>query len=827
VSARGPLAPYLDLRSQIAAQRLGDGGPDVCQALSGCMDACLTHLAEPFAGERFAVVAVGGYGRAELCLYSDIDLMLLHAGDLPRGAIEAILYPLWDAALKVGHAVRSVREALTAASATLATLTALMDARTVAGDGALACDLRDGLGSRLRRGRIAFREPLAAAERGRRAREPYQLLEADVKDGRGGLRSLQSVRWEWRRRELISEGSPAPLTRGLQEARAALLATRNAIHSAAGRPFERYAFELRHPAAAWLGLDTMVAGRRLYAAMRTVDTLAASCWSLPPDPIAPPSGRRPNVRRLFLRHGDGQSGLPHAPAAGRTNSALVLAVRALDRSPDDPRLRTEEESVIRLGGSSEWDNADREAFFRLLAAGRKGWTLFQALEALGWVGRVLPEWRHVVAAPQEAAFHLHPVDVHLWRTAIELLAISGPESDEPWCAEVAAELGSLHETLLAALFHDIGKGWPGDHSATGAGAAAVLLRRSRFGPATTARVSTVIRHHLLLANTAMRRDIDDPAVIRQVADRAGDLRTLRMLYLLSIADARATGPSVWNPWKATLLRSLFAHVADELERRSGSIGAPPAYDELLDAIEAASGRRFDRRFVAEHLEAMPQGYADAFSVPELVRHLAAMTPPPGSVDAALDVRSGGSATNVVVVAEDRPGLLAMISGVFALNNVSVLDGRFYTRADGLALDVFHVEDALGQVIDARRWQRVREELPAVLRGELVLEPLLREKARAYRRSPPAGRAEVVVDAGTSESFSIVEVHCGDRVGLLHQITRCLYELGVDISLAKVETRGPQVVDTFYVRTAGSGLALQPAQLRDLAQTLEARLSEAL
>jgi [protein-PII] uridylyltransferase len=825
----GPLAPYLNLRSRLLVQRLGDGGIDVCHVLSEAMDACLVRLAAPLEGEQFTVVAVGGYGRSELCLYSDIDLMLLHGGRVPQRAIESILYPLWDAGLKVGHAVRSSREAIAAASDSIATLTALLDARAVAGDEDLLHGLLDGLGARLRHGRMPFRGPLAAAERARRAAEPYQLLDADLKNGRGGLRSLQSVHWERRRQQLVDPGRSAQPSREELSARATLLAMRNAVHSAAGRAYERCAFELRPAAAAWLGLEPRQAGRRLYAALRDVDLRAARCWSLDEDAGSTTQGRRMLLvagslpRFLSQRRRPGGAG---QPAADTTASAspLVIAARALDRGHGRLVLTQKEEEVIRSGGVAGWEPAERAALLRLLSWGRSGWAAFKALESLGWVGRVLPEWRHVVAAPQDAPFHLHPVDVHLWRTVIELQAIAAADSDEPWCHEVALEMGSIDEALLAGLLHDIGKGWPGDHSETGAAATAALLRRAGFGPATTARVSAAVRQHLILANTAMRRDIDDPFVIASIADRAGDLQTLRMLYLVTVADARATGPSVWSPWKASLVRSLFARAARELERRSGLALHSEAEEELLDAMSAASEAVIDRSLIAEHLQAMPRGYAAAFPLPDLLRHLDAMTPPPAADQAVLDVRPAGPASNVVVVAEDRPGLLATVSGVLALHNISVLDGRFYTRADGIALDVFHVDDALGSTIEEPRWTRVRRDLLQALRGELPLEELLREKAFAYRRSTPSGaKVDVVVGSEPSEHSGVVEVHCGDRVGLLHQIARCLFDLGLDIRVAKVDTRGNEVVDTFYVRGPGGDPAPEPRRLAELAQELRARL----
>lgn len=823
----GLVTPYLELRKAFAIQRSGHGGSEVCQALTQTMDSCLTALAAPLAESPVAVVALGGYGRAELCLYSDIDLMLLHAGRVPPDATAAIFYPLWNTGLKVGHAVRSVKEAVVAAHERLETLTALLDARLVAGSEALLDDLRAALGDHLRKGRISVSGPLAQNEQLRREREPYQLLEAGLKEGRGGLRALQSLHWD-RHAGTLSRRPRPPVTaeaEGEAEALDTLLAFRNALHAVVGRRYDRYAFDLRTSVATWLGLDPDVAGRRLYSTMRVVDTLVTEHWSA--------ASSKSSVRR---KPGSGQlkpaflpwnrRPQPDVPAdrPGPYTSPLVLAAQTLDRPAGSRVFTPEEADLIRTSIGPAWDAAGRAALLRLLAAGERGWRVFTALEALGWVGRVLPEWRHVVAAPQHVAFHDHPLDVHLWRTVIELLAISRSGSDEPWCNEVAAELGSLDDALLAALLHDIGKGWPGDHSAGGAGAVAALLRRAGFGPVVTSAVTGAVRHHLLLPTIATRRDIDDPRVVAQVADQAGGLRVLRILYLLSVADARATGPSVWNPWKASLVRTLFGRVAGELAQRAGHAPQPPGKDGILQALKGALGGRVDPSSIEEHVQAMPADYLSTFELPELVRHVEAMAPPPQAGRVVVDVNAATPAANVIVVTEDRPGLLATIAGVLALHNVSVLGGRFYTRADGVVLDSFHVEDALGNAIEDRRWSRVREDMARAIRGELSLEALLHEKAHAYRgRSGLTTAAEVVVDADASDSFTVVEVHCTDRVGLLHTIARLLFELELDIRLAKVDTTGHQAVDTFYVCGLDGGPIRERRRLVAIEQTVRQRL----
>jgi len=504
---------------------------------------------------------------------------------------------------------------------------------------------------------------------------------------------------------------------------------------------------------------------------------------------------------------------------------LLAAEAALVRPAAGSIFTPAETAQIRAAHTTSWAAPDRTALLHLLAAGLRGWEVFQELVALGWMTRVVPEWEHVVAAPQHVPFHLHPVDVHLWRTVAELLAITQPGSDEPWCPEVATELGSLDEALVAALLHDIGKGWPGDHAVTGAAAATTLLRRIGFSGALTTTVSTAVRHHLLLPTVATRRDIADPRVIAQVADQVSDLRTLRVLYLLSVADARATGQTVWNAWKASLIRTLFAQTADELTQRlTTATGQSTSEQERLEEVVAAAAGRFDRPTILATIRVMPPGYLMTVPVADLVDHLAAMVPPPGPDHVVVQVQTAYPAARVLVVAEDRPGLLSTLAGVFALHNLSVLDGRFYTRNDGIVLDVFHVRDALDNAIEARRWDRLRDDMSRAVRGELALSDRLREKAHAYRRTATAaGPTTVVVEPDTTEDAAVVEIHCPDRVGLLHHLAGTLFELGLDIRLAKVDTQGGAVIDSFSVRPLGETPLRTRATRAALAQAVRERL----
>jgi len=777
--------------------------------LSAALDAAVAGLL-PVAAGRVALVAIGGYGRGEQCLHSDVDLMLLHTGSVPAGVVEAAFYPLWDAGLKVGHAVRSPREAVQAAREDLRTLTSLLDLRLVAGDRDLFGELRLALAEMLRRGRLHLPSELAALEDARRAKEPYLLQELNLKEGRGGLRALQGLHWEMRAGELTELARKAlPWIRGER-----LLATRNALHAVAGKAFDGYVHDLHQAVAEWLGVDSLSWSQQLYQDVHANDRAVHAHWQAVEARGVPAARRVWPLSGLFGRRPAGAAPkLVHPePKPFYAGSVLTLAAQATARvgAPFD----AEDEAMIRAAMGPMWTAEDRSGLLGLLRAGDRGREVFDVLDALGWAERALPEWAHVRGLPQYAPFHLHPVDVHLWRTVEETVKLARRDSPEPPLAGVAAELDSLDDALLAALLHDIGKGWPGDHSIAGAQAARAFCRRAAFGPGTTGTVARAIEHHLLLPTIATRRDLDDPAVIRDVADAVVDRHTLRVLYLLSVADSRATGPAVWSPWKASLLHALYERVDDDLRRREKAVQPPrPGFDAapLVAAVQRWAGEDV----VRQHLATMPPGYTDTWTLAEIAQHIRLSWPAPATDEVRLDVTRGGPADDVTLALEDRSGLLAVTSGVLALHNISVLGGRFGTRADGVAIQALHVVDALGRGIDEERWTRVRRDIPLVLRGALDLEAALREKSAEYRRHAPARRQiapRVVVDATASARATLVEVHAEDRVGLLHTVTRALFELHLDINVAKVDTLGREVVDVFYVRDLAGHPPRAPEQL---------------
>ncbi len=760
------------------------GSGEIAATLTATLDDVLAELWQ--LGERAVALAVGGYGRAEMCLGSDVDVMVLHDGSVTAPDLQPFWYPLWDAKLKVGHASRTLSESVTAARSDLATLTALLTARPVAGSFDLWEQLSDRLAKLVSRRRPALDVSLAEAEHAKRRDEPWFLLAADVKQGRGCLRTVHALEWSTLAR---SDREPSE---DLRTHRQLLLDVRNALHAVTGRTHDVFDHDLRDPAARWLGVDALDLANRLHASRRAIDDAAHRRWPSGADAVGP------GMRRWQLRaarQADTDSG-PRRPLALAERVASTGG--ALD---DSQRLWVER------AGASAWTETDQTAFVRLLAAGRGGQTAFEELTRLGWTELAFPEWAAASDRAQVAPFHAYTVGGHLWRTVDEVRTLS---EDAGLCGEVADDLGSLDDLLLAAFFHDVGKGHPGDHSVVGAQLTTKFLDRAGYRPAGRRRVALAVRHHLLLPAAATRRDIDDPGVIADVARQVDDAQQLRLLYLLAIADWRATGDRVFTAWKASLLERLFLrtlrHLGGALPDRRATIG---------DILEAAGGA-VGRERIAAHLDALPPEYADRHTPDEIVRHLRLTRPSPHPGEVRIDTRDDGEVTSLVVVSRDRRGLAADVAGVLALHDVAIVDARLTTGRDGVAIDVFTTHDGrTGRRVDSSRWSLVRASFGRL--GDL--DRHLAEKRHAHRGLAPTGGSMSATVAPASDGARL-EVRGGDRIGVLHDLARVISDSGADIETAKIDTRAGRFTNVFQVRRS-DGAPLPEADLEELRRRIEA------
>jgi len=726
--------------------------------------------ASPAPVEGLALLAVGGQGRSELCPQSDLDLLLVFdKGVDPEPVANGIWYPVWDAGLKLGHAVRTVRDSVSLAAEDLQTATALLSARHLAGDRRLSSELveKARLGWR-RRGRSWLDElGRSVEERHRSAGEVAFELEPDLKEGRGGLRDVHALVWA---REAGAEIDPRVLS-DLQRHHDTLLEIRVELHRVRGRPGDRLLLEDQDTVAQRLGLgdaDELMASVAL--AGRSIAWASDEAWFEISRVVTKRRGRRRRDRAvehgLVIREGrvaladpgqppDPETVLRVAVTAARHEARIDLGtLDALQAAPPLP---------------SPWPDEARQLFAELLLIGP---TAVPVVEALDWWNLwvpVLPEWEPVRCRPQRNALHRFTVDRHLLEAAAE-------------AAQLRHRVDRPDLLVLAALFHDIGKGYEGDHSEVGESIARRTLARMGYDTSDVSSVCAAVRHHLLLPDVATRRDLDDPVTISTVARQVGTTEQLALFRALSEADALATGPAAWGPWRSQLVDRLCS-----LVRRS------------LDVHEAED--------VAAEEPSFPSSEQRALM-------------------ASGETTVVGSEDQLVVVCSDRPGVVSRVAGVLALHGLDVVRAVIHSEGD-VVLDEFRV------AIDATRlvpWDRVVVDVERVLEGRLALASRLSERiGSSHQRRPGIHQLVPLVrfDNDGSDAATIIEVVGPDTPGLLYRITKAMAEMYLDVRSARIQTVGDDVVDTFYVVDAAGGKLVDSEVQHEVRRALMFALDEEL
>ena len=467
----------------------------------------------------------------------------------------------------------------------------------------------------------------------------------------------------------------------------------------------------------------------------------------------------------------------------------------------------------------DWTDDARAAFIALLSTGRNAIGVFETLDHVGVLVRLFPEWEHVRARPQRNAYHRFTVDRHSLEAVAECAALLDP--DDPVGAGPDGDVARRARAdvlLLGALLHDIGKGRPGDHSDVGAAIARDVATRIRLDDAGIEELIWLVQHHLLLADTGTRRDLNDEVTITRFARAVGDAGRLDLLYALTLGDSRATGPAAWSSNKAQLLRELWVKTNAALEE--GTVVSAPVAEHRA-ALRALIGDDAD-----EYLDAMPAAYGAAFAPDELARHRALVLA--GDLAMEWSAISGVSLT-CTVVAPDRTGLLATVAGTLALLGFDISAASGYSHRNGMAIEVFSGTDRFDRVVTDADRARAREMLASALAGTLALDEQLAERTRRYRSTasaPDESEVRVLVDLEASAFATVVEVHAPDDVGLLARVAAVFAALDLDVSQAIVSTVGDRVVDVFYLRDAYGQKFTDPVTLDDLRASVLAHVTSA-
>ncbi|HVL33254.1 MAG TPA: [protein-PII] uridylyltransferase, partial [Actinomycetota bacterium] len=738
-----------------------------------------------------------------------------------------LFYALWDAGFKVGHAMRTVKESLRLAKDNLEAETSFLQPRLVAGDESLFRDFEEAAVAQTRKRASAFVDGVRAMMRARHLTggSATSQLEPNLKDGTGGLRDLHVLGWFAR---VFDDDLVPSRDRAQLDAAAEMMhRVRNHLHYSADLPNDVLLFQYQRSTAQFLcyldgerpAEDAFM--RDLFTATRAVEHVVTAVVA---DVSARASGRR--RRTITDDHfavEDGRVVVLRSPdlVAQPERALEIFTLGAPVGAAALAWLHEAVEAVPELA----WTDAVRRAFIRLLRQGDP--TALEAADHAGVFGKLLPEWDRVRCQPQHNVYHGFTVDAHLFETTAHVAAL-GADLSDALVRDVFADVSDPDTLLLAGLLHDVGKGGNDDHSVRGERVALGMLDRMGVPEPRRSMIAWLVRHHLLLVEAATRRDLNDENFIVDVATRIGDAERARMLFLLSVADGRATGPTAWSPWKAGLVAELFTKVIHIIER--GELVSTDAIDlARLRTGDLRTGlQRYPGDAVERHIDGMSRGYILAFPTPTLIRHFALMSEPLEQADVRQHVAETGEpgVYEYTVVAHDRPGLFSKVSGALALNGVNIVTAQGHSRADGLAVDVFRCVGAFERAIEAARWERVGEDLRKALRGKISLEVRLNDKRRAYGTKVSKGKREapkVIVDNDTSDFLTVVEVHARDRVGLLFDITNAFTDLAVDIQVAKVATYGEDIVDVFYVRDLDGQKITDPEQLAEIQRALALRL----
>jgi len=833
----------------------------LCRRLSEAFDAYFRDRVGEIPPQRvpFAVLAVGGYARSELCPRSDIDAIILYKKSVPGQAKElsqAIFFPLWDLGLELGHGVRSISDCIDLSRKDWKVFASLLDVRHLAGDRSVYDEFMARRDRKLLPGAGRnFKIWLDGQNSSRAATygDASGMLEPNLKEGMGGLRDVHQVRWLDALSRLEGGGLPQGDLDVLEAHLRFLLTVRNHLHLLESHKTDRLGLDAQRELAPRLGFQASGAilaveafMAELHRVMAEIRTLHRASWPL----LAVEPGRRRVAQESLggcavLTQGGLGFDLP--PGRGVTPAQILevfgYALRH-GRAMSLAARRTIEAALPELsrfaataeGAAHAYDLITRA----MLHPGSEA-ALTDMVET-GVLGALLPEFARVRDMVQYDVFHIHPVGRHTLETIFEIKRAADPA--HPYHAHYAA-LPHPERLYWGALCHDIGKGLGGAHSEKGADIVREMLDRLGLGDESLSDVCFLVLRHLMLADTAFRRDISDRDILAECAQRTGTVQRLDMLLLLTVADSLATGPSAWNDWKASLLGELYQKVKAVLT--GGKLFDPSDAQHMLvlrDHLHDKARGLFDAERLEARLDAMPPRYLLSRSPENILGDLALVAQL--DADLAEDFRQrpsslagrgvavvetipypGGDGWKVTLAARHQPSLFATMAGVLALHDVNIRSTEFFLWGDSTELHAYQTSNPPDTLFSDELWGRVRRAVRYALTGKLSLDYRIQQKRASplTPRQPDMGiTPAVVVDNEGSDYFTLIQVRAGDRIGLLYDIAVVLDSLGLDVRMAKIDTQGLEVFDVFFVRGEKGRKIVDSARQEEIRLALLAAVS---
>jgi len=794
-----------------------------------------------------AVIALGGYGRQEFFPYSDIDLLLLHdwwSKKSMQAVSESLLYPLWDEGFEVGQSVRGVKDAVQFALEDFHFQVALLDARLLAGSQALFDELLARYTKKIfdgRRHEFARTMEAFKLERWQKYGSHTYLLEPHIKEGKGGLRDIQAMLWVAKGvfglqdlEAIEASGMLEAANRQAFENSWSMLAKiRNRLHLLCRRKSDHLIFELQQEMAesfdykdqgGMLGVEHFM--RDVYSHLQTVSVVTDLFFEHVQEILGLTAGlgtEQQLERSIVLRGGTIR--LAAIEDLGERPYLLMRLFLQAGRMglPLHHRTRQIVTSHLHLV-DDHFRSSKRVAnvFLELLTQTDDIFSVLETMLATGLLPRYIPEFAGVESLAQHDLYHLYTVDRHQLQTVAELTLLR--KSMVELFAEI--EIQEIEVLYLAALLHDIGKGKQADHSVLGAKMVAEIGRRLQLSGSACETLAFLIRYHLFLPENAMRRDFSDREFIRQAADLIGDNQRLIMLYLLTIADSKATGPSAWSDWKSSLLSELYLSL-------KACLGADChlEHDEQEGEEQGVSWLReqllvkLDGQPVRIEIDNLPADYLLSFSLDAVLGHLRIHREQAARLQQQILLfpESGERSWSLLIMGRDKVGLLAKFCGVLALHNLTVLSAQIFTWPDGTVVDVIEVVPAASRTFEELNWQTVERDLNLAINYRLDVGYQLYQKMQPQTygqvRQVQQLERKVIIDNQTSQQYTLVDVYGGDSRGTLYQLTQTLADFGLTIHRARIATEVEQLIDVFYVKTTADGKLTEPAAVEKVRMTL--------
>ena len=777
---------------------------------------------------RIALIALGGYGRKELFPHSDIDLMVLYHPKVKKQitkVTDAVLYPLWDTGMEVGHGVRTVAESMSHAKEDYFFLVAILDARLIYGSEDLFDELLKAYRKKYVDGhREKFVEKMKEHRQSRRERfgSHSYLLEPHIKEGRGGMRDIQAMMWTARvvfgLKSLEDIQSAGLLLeeeqREFVEARDLLVRLRCHLHFISKRKNDQLYFEQQEDIAEAFGYPTNggMRGverfmRDIYSALQTI-SITSDLFFDHVDEVLGLTGKGKHIADKVVEKGiEIRSGRIHLTASKSQILAkpqtLVRVFLAMARTglPMHHRTRKVLSGFVELVTEKERTSPRfAKTFFTLLLEAKDIALVLETMLETGVLTACVPEFSKITSLAQHDLYHIYTVDRHSLQAVAELHALIAT-----WTA-VVQNVGDMKVLSLAALLHDIGKGSGRDHSLEGASLSVAIGKRFCLTEKECGDLEFLIQYHLFIPENALRRDLNDAVFIKKCAETIGDLRRLSMLYLLSVADSKATGPSAWSDWKGSLMEDLYLKVYPYLEHGRYGVQDVTAHEEqgvewlreqIRVQLKGEEGLKIDP-------ETLSTDYILSFSPEVIAGHVLTQRDNFQSIRQKSLIVAGKADESwpLLIMTKDRSGLLAKICGVMALNNLSVAKAQIFTWGDDTVVDVIDVHSTNGLSFAERDWKALNDQLDLAIEHRMGLSHrLYRKLSSTYgRRAQMVGdvTSKVVIDNESSDRYSVIEVYAADLPGQLYHITQALADFGLNIHKAYIATEVEQLIDVFYV-----------------------------